>query len=158
MKTNPRTQTVKVLSVRQPWASLIVLGFKDVENRTWGTSYRGRMYIHASRKFDHDAMDFLIENKVDIFGEYADEMLEMLPRHPRGALIGRVTLKEIRTFDEEKLDELSPWHFEDNLGWYLEDAEIFEDPIPMNGKLGLFNLALDMNALKIMEDEDEGAG
>jgi hypothetical protein len=38
---------MKILSVRQPWASLIVNGFKDVENRTWPTRYRGRILVHA---------------------------------------------------------------------------------------------------------------
>ena len=36
------------ISVRQPWAALIVDGIKDVENRSWRTHYRGRVIIHAS--------------------------------------------------------------------------------------------------------------
>jgi hypothetical protein len=43
---------MKALSVRQPWASLIVLGIKDVENRTWRTNYRGPLAIHASQRVD----------------------------------------------------------------------------------------------------------
>lgn len=39
---------METLSVKQPWASLIVCGAKDVENRTWTTSYRGRLLIHSS--------------------------------------------------------------------------------------------------------------
>ncbi len=39
---------MKVLSIRQPWASLIAHGIKDIENRTWRTYFRGRIYIHAS--------------------------------------------------------------------------------------------------------------
>ncbi len=41
---------MKCLSVRQPWASLIIRGTKDVENRTWDTDYRGRLAIHASKR------------------------------------------------------------------------------------------------------------
>lgn len=37
------------LSVRQPWAWLIVNGLKDVENRTWPTCFRGRVLIHAGK-------------------------------------------------------------------------------------------------------------
>jgi hypothetical protein len=51
---------VKILSVRQPWASLIVDGQKDVENRIWPTSYRGRVLIHASQRVDdisHDEIE-----------------------------------------------------------------------------------------------------
>lgn len=38
----------KALSIRQPWAWLIREGYKDVENRSWSTNYRGRFWIHAS--------------------------------------------------------------------------------------------------------------
>lgn len=41
---------MKALSIKQPWASLIALGLKDVENRTWPTHYRGRILIHASKE------------------------------------------------------------------------------------------------------------
>jgi hypothetical protein len=47
---------MKVLTVRQPWASLIVSGIKDVENRSKATNYRGRIGIHAGQKVNADAM------------------------------------------------------------------------------------------------------
>ena len=53
---------MKIISVRQPWASLIVTGgknvrtgvveLKDVENRTWSTNYRGPVLVHASLRAD----------------------------------------------------------------------------------------------------------
>ncbi|TQF28859.1 ASCH domain-containing protein [Bradyrhizobium sp. UNPA324] len=53
---------MKIISIRQPWAALIISGgtdvqtgataFKDVENRTWATSYRGPVLIHASKRPD----------------------------------------------------------------------------------------------------------
>ena len=42
------------LAIRQPWAWLIVEGYKDIENRTWPTDYRGTLLIHASKKPDPD--------------------------------------------------------------------------------------------------------
>lgn len=39
---------MKALSIKQPWASLIAHGIKNIENRTWKTHFRGRIYIHAS--------------------------------------------------------------------------------------------------------------
>lgn len=41
---------MKALSIKQPWASLIAHGIKDIENRTWKTNFRGRIFIHASAK------------------------------------------------------------------------------------------------------------
>ena len=43
---------MKALSIMQPWALLIAYGFKDIENRDWPTSFRGRFLIHAGKKFD----------------------------------------------------------------------------------------------------------
>jgi ASCH domain-containing protein len=43
---------VKIISVRQPWAGLIVHGIKDVENRTWPTRYRKPFLIHAALRTD----------------------------------------------------------------------------------------------------------
>lgn len=39
---------MKALSIKQPWATLIAHGIKDIENRTWRTKFRGRIYIHSS--------------------------------------------------------------------------------------------------------------
>ena len=43
-------QEIRILSVRQPWAYLIVAGLKPIENRPWSTRYRGRVLIQASLK------------------------------------------------------------------------------------------------------------
>lgn len=49
---------IKALSIMQPWAWLIVAGHKDVENRTWPTSYRGPVLIHAGKRFDFDPQEW----------------------------------------------------------------------------------------------------
>ena len=43
-------ETLKVLSLIEPWATLIKKGKKVIETRSWKTSYRGDLYIHASCK------------------------------------------------------------------------------------------------------------
>jgi hypothetical protein len=48
---------MKIMSIRQPWAALIVCGFKDIENRTWPTRYRGPVLIHASLRPDDIGSD-----------------------------------------------------------------------------------------------------
>lgn len=57
---------MKALSVRQPWAWLIVSGGKDVENRKWKTTYRGPVLIHASRKIDRESYDRLKKEGVNL--------------------------------------------------------------------------------------------
>jgi ASCH domain len=48
---------MKIISIRQPWAALIVQGFKDIGNRTWPTRYRGPVLIHASLRPDEIGSD-----------------------------------------------------------------------------------------------------
>lgn len=53
---------MKALSIMQPWAWLIVAGHKDIENRSWPTSFRGPVLIHAGKRMDpdfDDAQDWL---------------------------------------------------------------------------------------------------
>jgi hypothetical protein len=50
---NSQDCAMRVISVRQPWATLIVSGAKDVENRTWPTKYRGPILVHASLRGIH---------------------------------------------------------------------------------------------------------
>lgn len=71
---------MKTLTVLQPWASLIVAGFKDAENRSWRTKYRGRLRIHAAVRFDQDANE-----------EYGHLLGDDFPL---GSLIGSVTLTD----------------------------------------------------------------
>lgn len=48
---------LKALSIRQPWAWLIVHGYKDIENRSWPTRFRGSVLIHAGKRFDQNFDD-----------------------------------------------------------------------------------------------------
>jgi hypothetical protein len=45
---------LRALSIMQPWSWLIANGHKDIENRSWPTRFRGRIMIHAGKKFDGD--------------------------------------------------------------------------------------------------------
>lgn len=56
---------MKAITVKQPWASLICDGIKDVENRTWKTKFRGRVLIHASSQYDkrHRDMSLLFTSE-----------------------------------------------------------------------------------------------
>ena len=43
---------MKVITIKQPWASLIAYGYKRYEFRSWKTNYRGPIYIHAGKGTD----------------------------------------------------------------------------------------------------------
>jgi hypothetical protein len=119
---------VKAISIRQPWAWLIVNGHKDVENRTWYTSLRDRVWIHASsgmtRQEYWDCRVFAEDLGVEI---PAMEKLE------RGGIVGRAFLIGCVTKCE------SPWFF-GPYGHVLDQAE----PVPFKpckGAVGYFEVA-----------------
>jgi hypothetical protein len=74
---------MKAISIRQPWAWLIVNGMKDIENRTWKTNYRGQLFIHASSKFDNRPLPE-IEDQYRIKLPPIDELR-------RGGIVGKRT-------------------------------------------------------------------
>ena len=57
---------MKVLSIRQPWASLIVEGYKKYEFRSWKTKYRGKILIHASGMIEKKMLERFKEYDLDI--------------------------------------------------------------------------------------------
>lgn len=134
---------MKTLSIRQPWASLIVKGFKDVENRSWRTPIRGEIAIHASAsKTEDDWEDAIITASMIhtiTFSEAEKWLIETIGNFdnlPRGVILGTVDITDC------KREHTSLWHFDDNWGFYLQNAKEFKKPIPAKGKLGFWDFDL----------------
>lgn len=116
---------MKALSIRQPWAWCITAGLKPVENRSWPTRFRGEFLVHAGKKFEHDAFQWLKDNQM------IPPAME-LNDFPRGGLVGRANLIDC----VEHMD--SPWFFGD-YGFVLADAQPVQF-IQMPGRLGFFDV------------------
>lgn len=116
---------MKVLSIRQPWAWLIVTGKKKVENRTWPTKFRGRFLVHAGKSIDKEALRFL---KMTTGIEFPDKF-------HTGCVIGSVEIFDCVTSCG------SQW-FEGPYGFLLRDAQQMH-PRPMKGRLGFFESPID---------------
>src|SRR5258707_9619527 len=111
---------MKALSIRQPWAWLIVTGHKDVENRTWTTKYRGPLLIHASVTPDDVSTD--IVNRYGI-------PIDTAALH-YGGLIGQVELVDVVTRSQSK------W-FVGPFGFVLREPRALSFT-PARGMLNLF--------------------
>ncbi len=132
-------QATKALSLLQPWASLVVMGLKKIETRSWSTPYRGLLLIHASA----GKAGKLIAENAAIRKHIAD-----YKTLPFGCIIGQVQLVDIVRVGElqlpsEEIDKLSLEEkaFGDNkarFAWLFADAEMFDEPIPATGRLGLW--------------------
>ena len=115
---------MRALSIRQPWAWLVVHGYKDIENRTWSAGFRGRIYVHAGRRMVAD--DYPGQR------QYIAEAGIVIPAElPRGAIVGEVTISGCLSASE------SPW-FCGPYGFILEDPVAYETPVPYRGQLGFF--------------------
>jgi hypothetical protein len=93
MTQGGRRDTMKALSIRQPWAWLIVQGVKDVENRTWRTNFRGRFLVHAGKGFDEEGF-----RRIWATGELRAVLPASFPRRPdafeRGGIVGEAVLAD----------------------------------------------------------------
>lgn len=137
---------MKALTIIQPFAELIARGGKRVENRTWPTSYRGRIAIHAGK-----AKRYGGESVSEIASEYCIDPSSLA----FGAIIATANLVECVRVRQGFLDgsrkrsieHLGPrfaWmldheHAEGPWCWILEDAVREAVPVPCNGSLGLWD-------------------
>lgn len=117
------------LSIRQPWAWLILHAGKTVENRSWPTKYRGPVLIHAGKGMTRaeyeDAADFAH------FCCGVNEM-ELFENLQRGGIVGRARIVDCVTASD------SPW-FVGPFGFVLADVQ----PLPFRpfrGALGFFDV------------------
>jgi len=114
---------MKALSIQQPWAWLIVNGHKDIENRDWPTRFRGRIYVHAGKKLDKDAIDYIRKAYPEVPLPEAFEL---------GGIVGEATVTGCVTESESK------WFYGD-YGFTL--ARPHPIPfIPLRGQLGFFEV------------------
>jgi len=117
---------MKALSLKQPFAELILQKRKTIELRKWNTKFRGDFLIHASMNPDKKAMK-----------EFGFEKL------PVGCIVGKAKLVDVKKYenkDEFVKDKNKHMASEEwgEYGFILEDITRFDKPIPAKGNLGFW--------------------
>ncbi len=123
---------MKVLTIKEPWATLIIDGYKKYEFRSWKTNYRGKILIHAGMSLEKDMLKR--------FEEYDLKC-------SKGEIIGEAELTDCILVDKEFNDELikinpivyAKSNHVQKYAWKLENVIKYSNPIPIKGKLGLWN-------------------
>lgn len=129
---------MKVLSITEPYATLIRNGIKKIETRSWKTNYRGELYIHASStkipkeyKENQDVMDLVSINELN-FGniicscnlvdciEMTDEFIEKIKKNKNEYVCG--------IYENGRY------------AWILDNIQVLNNPIPAKGHLGIWNM------------------
>ncbi len=127
---------MKVLTIKQPWATLIMQGYKRFEFRSWKTNFRGEFLIHAGKGIDKEAMIRL--------KKYLPEEI------PTGKILGKVTLTDCIAMNDELAQMLAKENndiytthsFTRNYAFQLENVQKFDEPIGAKGQLGFWNIEL----------------
>jgi hypothetical protein len=119
-----RSESMKCLSLTQPWAWAVCAALKDVENRKWHTHYRGEILIHASKGYDKIGELVLREN-----GIIPPSSLEL----NYGGIQGKTIITDCVRVHTSKWF-FGPW------GFVLNGSMMFKEFIPWPGRLGLFEI------------------
>lgn len=130
---------IKALSIKQPWATLIVHHGKNIENRTWRTKFRGRFLVHASAGMTRGEYEDAYDMAAVINPSRNFPTFESLKR---GGIVGSVELVDC----VEESD--SPWYM-GSVGFLLRDPK----PLPFTpwkGRLGFFDVP-DENVAGLLE-------
>ncbi len=127
---------MKVISIKEPFATLIANGIKKIETRSWKTNYRGELFIHASGK--QLAKEF-------IKNDFVLDLIKNMDMN-YGNIICKCNLVDCIYMDEQFLNYIKQNQIEYNLGeyklgryaWIIEDVEPIY-PISAKGRLNLWN-------------------
>lgn len=129
---------MKVLSLTEPYATLIKNGIKTIETRSWKTNYRGKLYIHAS--------------STKIPKEYKENMELMSLVDTSDLNYGRIIcscdLVDCVEMNDEFIEDIKKNKNEYVCGvyangryaWILDNIEVLDNPIPAKGHLGIWTM------------------
>ena len=139
---------MKALSIKQPWASLIAHGIKDIENRTWRTHFRGKIYIHASANFGKHQKKILHNLVVNRGVTCFDK-----DTYPISAIIGEVEIIDCVINHPSIWADKTPFarsgnkiFYPDNpiYNWVLSNPVLYDKPIlNVKGKLSFWEFEIE---------------
>ena len=141
---------IKAITIKQPWATLIALGEKKFETRSWATKHRGPIAIHAGKSIDKEA--FKERAIATILAKHGIHLIKDLPT---GAVLAIVELSECHkvTFDNDFIDEAETdkgisiagneyrfgFYEEGRYAWELTNLQVLPELVPAKGQLSLWN-------------------
>jgi activating signal cointegrator 1 len=131
---------MRAISLWQPWASAIAIGVKKIETRSWPTSYRGPLAIHAAKTKEH--LDYA--RMPEVAPAFMAAGIRTMGNFPLGAIVATCVLKDCfstQIFNAiGELERALGNYDEGRFGWVLSDVVWIKNPIPFRGSQGFFNV------------------
>ena len=134
---------MKAITLYDPWATLVVLGEKKFETRSWSTSYRGLLAIHVSKKFTVE-MHELWETWERGLCPALKERTLWPPKF--GCIIGTVEVVGMHRAEALRrrgltIKELTFGNFDDGRwAWELQNPQRLTTPVPCRGSMGIWTV------------------
>lgn len=123
---------MKVLTLKQPWATLVAEGIKKYEFRSWKTKYRGKLLIHAGAGIDKKELKRFEKLNLDF---------------PSKKILAEVELEDCLELDEDLNNKIIAkkniaygTKKREGYAWKLTNIKKIESEETINGKLGLWNI------------------
>ena len=135
---------MKAISLWQPWATLIAIGAKTYETRSWSTDYRGPLLIHAAKneselKVALEDEFFNVLSEAGYFEGDKSLPLGAIVAYAELATVGRVELvRDTHAKNERAFGDYSDGRF----AWKLVNVQRIEPAVPARGAQGLFDIEL----------------
>lgn len=143
---------MKAVSLIQPYATLIMLGYKQYETRSWQTAHRGTLAIHASAgkpKWAREVAenDPYIKRALEKHGLTFDAL-------PRGVVLGTAWVDGMKHIDKPLIGTLSPLEFAcgdysmpGRYAWGLSEPLTLAEPVSCPGSLSIWQVPEPLAAL-----------
>ena len=131
---------MKVLSLREPFATLIKNGIKTIETRSWKTNYRGKLYIHASstkmpKEYKNNKELMALVNEEDLnYGTIicSCELVDCI----------EMTNEFVNNIKNNRKNEyITGKYSQGRYAWILKNIEVLDNPIKAKGHLGIWNFS-----------------
>lgn len=128
---------MKVITLKQPWATLVAEGIKKYEFRSWKTNYRGKILIHAGAGVDK---------------KYMEKFKDMNLEFPKKRIIAEVEIEDcLELTDDLNKKIISEKNiaygskYRTGYAWKIKNAKKIKIDEEINGKLGLWNYDINTN-------------
>lgn len=132
---------MRVLTLNEPWATLIKNKKKYIETRSWKTNYRGELYIYAGKKI----IDKATKSRLDLMNLVKDDKMNYSKIVCKCELVDCIYMteeyiKKIKTEEPQQFicGEYAVWRY----AWILTNIKPIENDKLVSGKLGIWNYDL----------------
>lgn len=132
---------MKALSLWQPWATLIAIGAKQYETRSWAHSWRGPIVIHAAKSKNGLETMFSTTIFVKTLNTAGYKWIEDLPLGAALCVVDLVDIVKVETIRDVISEQESAFgnYADGRYAWKLANPRRFKAPIPLRGQQGLFD-------------------